>query len=92
MLSAGIGIAVLGVLTITGDKSAAIKSAMIFYKPTGPLSGVTTVAILAWFLSWVMLHVIWSKRDISLKRIVYASFTLLVLGLLLTFPPFIDAI
>jgi hypothetical protein len=92
VLSAGIGVLVLGVLTIAGDKSSAVKSAMIFYKPTGPLSGVTSVAVLAWLLFWLVLHLAWAKKNVPAKPAVIGSFVLLALSLLLTFPPFIDAI
>ena len=92
VLSAGIGVFVLGLLTIAGDKSAAIKNSMIFYKPTGPLSGVTTVAVVAWLLSWIILHMMWAKKNMRVKPVVIVSFALLALSLLMTFPPFIDAI
>ncbi|MBS1799977.1 MAG: hypothetical protein JSS95_09150 [Acidobacteria bacterium] len=92
VLSAGVGVFVLGVLTVAGDKSAAIKAMMIFYKPTGALSGVTSLSIVAWLLSWLLLHLRWKERDLPLKAIATAAFLLLALSLLLTFPPFIDAI
>lgn len=92
VLAAGIGSLVLGVLTMAGDKFPAVKSALIFYKPTGPLSGVTTLSILAWLGVWGALHVMWGKRDVSLKGIVMAAFGLLAVALLLTFPPLIDVL
>jgi hypothetical protein len=36
ILSAGIGSFALAILTFAGDKSANVKSMLIFYKPTGP--------------------------------------------------------
>ena len=42
MLAAGVGCFVLAILACAGDKSVAIKTSLNFYKPTGPLSGVTT--------------------------------------------------
>ncbi|MBS1820824.1 MAG: hypothetical protein JST61_02420 [Acidobacteria bacterium] len=92
VLSAGIGVFVLGILTLAGDKSPAIKNALIFYKPTGALSGVTSLAIVAWLASWLLLHLRWNRRELPLKAIATAAFALLALSLLLTFPPFIDAI
>jgi len=52
MPAAGIGSFVLAALAFAGYKSVAIKGALNFYKPTGPLSGVTTVAIVVWFFIW----------------------------------------
>ena len=51
ILSAGVGAFALAVLAIAGDKSAHIAGSLIFYKPTGPLSGVTTTAILIWLFT-----------------------------------------
>ena len=42
ILAAGIGCFALAVLACAGDKLADVKNSLIFYKPTGPLSGVTT--------------------------------------------------
>jgi len=80
----------VAIFAIAADKSAAIKSMMIFYKPTGPLSGVTTSAILVWLISWAILDLLWRKRSVSLGRISTAALVLLVLSLLLTFPPIAD--
>jgi hypothetical protein len=90
VLSAGTGSFVLGVLALVGDKSAAVKSWLIFYRPTGPLSGVTTVAILAWLLTWGVLEWRWKRKSVAMRRIGLLAFLLLGLGFLLTFPPIVD--
>jgi hypothetical protein len=87
ILAAGIGAFLVAVFAILADRSATIKSAMIFWKPTGPLSGVTTCAIVLWLASWVVLHLRWRNRSVALARVNAAAFALLILGLLLTFPP-----
>ncbi|MGH9415108.1 MAG: hypothetical protein ACRD01_00625 [Terriglobales bacterium] len=90
LLATGIGVFILAVLAIAADRSAAFKSAMIFYKPTGPLSGVTTSALIAWLAVWVTLNARWQRRSVPLGRIAVAALVLLVLGLALTFPPLAD--
>jgi hypothetical protein len=90
ILAAGIGAFLLAVFAILADQSAAIKSLMIFWKPTGPLSGVTTCAIVLWLVAWAILHARWRNRSVALTRISVAAFVLLILGLLLTFPPIAD--
>jgi hypothetical protein len=87
ILAAGVGAAALGVLAVLGDKSAVVKSAMIFYKPTGPLSGVTTVAILVWLACWAVLEWRWRNRSVALGRVCLVALVLLGVGVLLTFPP-----
>ena len=91
-LAAGVGSAVLGALTLAGDKSPAIRNALIFYRPTGALSGVSTVTIAVWFAAWLLLHFLWSKKDVNIRKVVTVAFVLLAASLLLTFPPFIDAL
>ncbi len=90
ILAAGFGSFVLAVLALVGDKSALVKSYLVFYKPTGPLSGVTTTAILIWILTWGILEWRWRKRTVSAGRICAIALVLLGLSLLLTFPPVVD--
>ncbi len=90
ILAAGTGASLVAVFAILADQSAAIKNLMIFSKPTGPLSGVTTCAIVLWIAAWAILHARWRNRSVTLARINAAAFVLLILGLLLTFPPIAD--
>lgn len=90
ILAAAIGCLALGILAVLGDASKAIASKLTFYRPTGPLSGVTSLAILAWLLAWVILAALWRNKTVRLGRTLAASFIFLALGLLLTFPPFAD--
>jgi hypothetical protein len=86
ILAAGVGAMALGVMAVAGDKSGAVKSAMIFYRPTGPLSGVTTVAILIWLGCWGLLEWRWRKKSVALGRVCLVALVLLGVGVLLTFP------
>jgi fluoride ion exporter CrcB/FEX len=90
ILAAAIGCFAFGVLAVLGDQSAAIKRALTLYRPTGVLSGVSTVAVLAWLASWLLLELRWRRRTVNASRICAVSMVLLVLALLLTFPPFAD--
>ncbi len=90
ILAAGIGSFLVSVFAILGDQSSFFKKLFVFYKPTGPLSGVTTCAIVAWLLVWFVLHRAWRRRDIDAAHVSAAALILLFLGLLLTFPPIAD--
>lgn len=90
ILAAGIGSFLVGLLAVLADKIPVLKSEMIFYKPTGPLSGVTTVAIVGWFAAWVILDARWRKREVALGRVNWIALALVLLSLLLTFPPIAD--
>jgi hypothetical protein len=90
MLAAAIGSFVLAVIAFAGDKSVPIRNSLNFYKPTGPLSGVTTAAMVVWFVAWGFLEWRWGKRNVAMSGINRASLALLVLSILLTFPPIVD--
>jgi hypothetical protein len=90
VLSCGFGCFVLGVLAVAADGSKSLAAALNFHHPTGPLSGVTTLAIALWLISWIALAARWKTKSVAFGKITAASFTLLALGLLLTFPPFGD--
>jgi hypothetical protein len=90
ILSAGIGSFALALLAFAADKSAAIKSILVFYKPTGALSGVTTTAILIWLLTWSILELRWRKKSVAFGPVGVVAFVLLGLSFLLTFPPIAD--
>ena len=90
MLAAAIGSLVLAVIALAGDKSVPIKNSLNFYKPTGPLSGVTTVTIVVWLVAWGFLQWRWGKRTVAMSRINRVSVAILALSILLTFPPVID--
>jgi hypothetical protein len=87
IFSAGVGCFVLAVLAILGDKSALIQGSLVFYKPTGPLSGVSTAAILVWLVTWAILEWSWRKKTVPARRINAIALALLLLSLILTFPP-----
>ncbi len=90
ILAAGMGCLMVAVLAIVGDKSAAMGRFFIFVKPTGPLSGVTTCAIAVWLACWAVLHARWRERAVAIGRVSAAAIALLILGVLLTFPPIAD--
>ena len=90
ILSAGVGVFALAVLAIAGDKSPHIARSLIFYKPTGPLSGVTTTAILIWLFTCGILEWRWRNKTVRAGRINAVALILLGLSFLLTFPPIAD--
>jgi len=90
ILAAAIGCFAFAVLAFAGDKSVAIRNDLLFYKPTGALSGVSTAAIVLWLFVWGVLEWRWRNRTVVMGRINFVALGLLCLGLLLTFPPVVD--
>jgi hypothetical protein len=89
LFSAGLGVFALSVLAIIGDQSPAFRKLMIFYPPTGPLSGVTTIAVAVWLVSWIGLDLLWRRSD-SKGWAITAGIALLAIGFLLMIPPIGD--
>ena len=90
VLAAGIGSFALGLLDVVTDKTPAIKSWMNFSNPTGPLSGVTTITVIVWLAAWAILNLRWRSREVRFTLVSGVALALLVLGMLLTFPPIGD--
>jgi hypothetical protein len=53
----------------------------------GPLSGKVILATIAFFASWIILHLAWRKRDVNLRQAFAATLILVAIGFALTFPP-----
>ncbi|MFI4933938.1 MAG: hypothetical protein ACHP7N_04925 [Caulobacterales bacterium] len=90
ILAAGVGFLALGVFAFAGDAWPVFHQAFNVWKPTGPLSGVTLGAVIVWLAAWFGLARLWARRDVNLTRVNAAAFTMLLAGLALTFPPFMD--
>jgi hypothetical protein len=90
ILAAGIGCALVGILALAGDASDRIGKLLNIYNPVGTLSGVTTFAIIVWLVSWFILNQRWRAKTVDLAKINVVAFIGLAIGLLLTFPPFMD--
>ncbi|HZY62707.1 MAG TPA: hypothetical protein VFE38_09285 [Edaphobacter sp.] len=90
ILSAGIGCFAIGLLAVIGDGSKQMAALFTFYRPTGPLSGVSSLGIAAWLVVWLVLAQRWRSKTVAISKVNLAAFVFLALGLLLTFPPFGD--
>jgi hypothetical protein len=90
ILATAMGCFSLGVLALAGDAVPAISHALNIWNPTGPLSGVTGVAVLVWIASWIVLARLWERRSVNVARINLAAAAMIVAAALLTFPPFMD--
>ena len=86
LVAAGAGAAACGVFYVIGSVKA-LSQYFNLYKPTGALSGVSTAAILLWLITWAVLAQRWRHRPVQFARCSMCALGLLVLGLLLTYPP-----
>jgi len=45
------------------------------------------ISVLAFAVSWVVLHLLWRGKEVNFGRVFGAALVLVALGFLLTFPP-----
>lgn len=90
ILSAGAASCALGIFAVIADGSKTAGRWLAFFRPSGPLSGVTTVAVFVWLGIWLVLAKRWRGQNVNLAKTNALAFFLLACGLLLTFPPFAD--
>jgi hypothetical protein len=90
ILAAGAGCTFMGLIGLAADASKPIAKLLTFYLPTGPLSGVSSVAILLWLAAWFILSKHWQTKTVAISKTNAMAFALLAFGILLTFPPFAD--
>lgn len=94
MISAGIGIFMLGLFTVLAEASTGVKDWLQKWEwgvGVGPLAGKTTVATLIYFLSLAVLWVIWRNKEINVRNAFYIGLGLGVLGAIGTYPAFFQA-
>ena len=91
VLATGIGAFVLGLLTTLSEASTDVHDFLEFSDDVGPLSGKTILAVIAYFASWGILHVLWRRQNPALRSILIATAALVVLGIVGTFPTFFQA-
>lgn len=91
MMSAGIGIFVLGLLTLLSEASVPIHDFLEFDAGVGPLSGKTVLASAGFLLSWLVLGLTMRHREVDLRRWFWIAFALGVIGAVLMFPPVFQA-
>ncbi len=84
-LAAGIGAFVTGLIVILNETG--LFSVPALYAPSGGASGRTALAVVIWLIVWALLHNRWKSRQLQPGPVNSAMLALIVLGLILAFPP-----
>jgi hypothetical protein len=84
-LGAGIGAFAMGLFVILNETG--VFAAPALYGPAGGVTGRTTFAVVAWLIAWAVLHRRWKDRELAAGTVHAAAIGLILVGLVLTFPP-----
>ena len=87
LLAAGIGVLVLGVIDLLAKTVPPFDALLSWYPPTGDLSGITSLSVIAWLVVWAGLSRAWRGRSVGSGRVLGATLILTLLGVIITFPP-----
>ena len=87
ILAGGIGSAWYGLLVVLAESVKSIGKLLTFYKPVGNLTGKTIIGVAGFLLSWFILNSLWKGKDVKVDQVWTAALVLIVVGLILTFPP-----
>lgn len=93
MVAAGIGILTLGLLTTLAVISDPIHDFLDWWswgQGVGPLAGKTTIAVIVWLVSWLVLYLWWRNKTVNLKTMFYSGLALGIIGAIGMFPPWFE--
>jgi hypothetical protein len=97
-LAAMIGLLAMGIVNVGTEASSAFNTWILqvgeLWVPSaqgiGPYSGKETFLLLAWILSWAILHMMLRRRDVKLAVPVVVFVAGMALATLFVYTPFID--
>lgn len=87
MISSSIGIFFIGFFTTAAGIIPGLGSFLNWWNPAGNLTGKTGLSIIIWLISWAVMNNKWKNENYDLGKAFNITVALIVLGLLLTFPP-----
>ncbi|MFZ5769731.1 MAG: hypothetical protein ACOY3F_13715 [Bacillota bacterium] len=89
LVGAGIGVVALGAVQLLSELYKGLGELLQLHAGIGPYSGKLLVSGLAWLVSWLIAGLVVQRRSVDLRRALYVTVGLVVLGVILIYPPFI---
>jgi predicted PurR-regulated permease PerM len=90
LLAAVIGIFVLAVMIVVAEANEDFANWLKWDNEVGPLSGKSSLGLIAWAVTWPVLHLLLYRRDRVLMAASAISLVLFVAAMVLMFPPVFD--
>lgn len=92
LLSAMIGLLVLGAVNIYSNVDAGFKTAITLNAGIGPYSGKEVFWLASWGISWFILYVALRNKPLNLRRWFGTFMVGMLIATLLVWPPIFEAI
>ena len=92
LVAAWIGLMTLAVVNIAADVNSGFKTWITLHQGIGPYSGKEVLLLVAWFVSWPILHVALRRRELNLKKWFGAFMVGILVATVLMWPPLFEAI
>ena len=90
ILSAAIGVFVLGLLTTLSEASTDVHDFLDIKERVGPLSGKTVYSVIVYLVAWVALAPVLWRRSVPFAGGMLVAAVLIALGFVGTFPKFFE--
>ena len=90
LVAAGIGCLAMGIVTTLSEALKPVADRLNLYKPVGPLSGKSLVAIVVWLVAWAALSRSVQGKQIPIGKWLTCSLICVGIGFVMTFPLFFD--
>jgi len=89
ILAAGVGCLTMGLLTVVETPFGSLHTLLQFYPPSGSITGISTVMVIAWLASWFVLYRFWKNKQVNLIKVFALTLAFILLGVVGIFPPFV---
>ena len=89
IVAAGIGCLTMGILTVLETAIGGLHTILQFYPPAGSITGITSLMVIAWLVSWVALYRLWKSKQMNFTRMFIIALICILLGIVGIFPPFV---
>jgi predicted PurR-regulated permease PerM len=90
LLAAVIGIFVLALMIVLAEANEDFSNWLKWDNEVGPLSGKSSLGLIAWAATWPVLHLLLYRRDRVLLAASAISLVLFAAAMVLMFPPVFD--
>ncbi len=92
LLAAWIGLLALAISNIAADVNDGFKAAITLNSGIGPYSGKEVLMLVAWFVSWPVLHFALRRKDLNLRTWFGVFLVGMLIAVILMWPPVFEFI